>query len=459
MTKKLVSWDDVALALPAVVETHLGATTDTKIATQHTADSSTYVPQVNVSTAAPRAQMTQLFAGSLYANVEPTLYHAFNGWSIFQSEDITNTSGSAWTDKTLPSGVSGGAPAGFVKMVKFKGNYYMQAMASGVAGIYKAAPVANPGTFTWSSPVKTGVTGATIIMTGLACDASYLYWVEYGDPSGGPNLYRSADGTTWTKPLGPVLGARHLHGVFPDPYVPGQIWVTGGDTNPEMYVSPDYGITWAPVTGIVGTSQAYQCVQLSFTPNYVYAGSDASSWSAYRFDRATFTPKWVSPQFHGNIAVPGGAPGRRVTDLVTTGASATVTSATAAFTAADVGATIRTAGQDLIPMGSYIQSVTNSTTVVMTKVSTNTGSGLGATISGELFGQTAYYGAIDPTTGIYYAAALNGGVGGQVGGLFAIYPDGRMTLIETLTDSPDGNMTISGGYIYVRGFRRPTLSL
>jgi hypothetical protein len=53
---------------------------------------------------------------------------------------------------------------------------------------------------------------------------------------------------------------------------------------------------------------------------------------------------------------------RTVTDAVTTNASATLTSATAAFTAADIGASV--AGVN-IPTGTTIQSVSNGTTVTL----------------------------------------------------------------------------------------------
>lgn len=62
---------------------------------------------------------------------------------------------------------------------------------------------------------------------------------------------------------------------------------------------------------------------------------------------------------------------RSVTDGVTTSGSTTVTSATAAFTSADVGKTI---GNTNLPSGSIIQSVTNGTTVVMSQAATATSS-------------------------------------------------------------------------------------
>jgi flagellar hook protein FlgE len=61
------------------------------------------------------------------------------------------------------------------------------------------------------------------------------------------------------------------------------------------------------------------------------------------------------------------------TDGVTTAASTTLTSATAGFTAADVGKTITGAG---IPAGTTIASVTNGTTVVLSQAATATAAGV-----------------------------------------------------------------------------------
>ncbi|MEZ5145347.1 MAG: SdrD B-like domain-containing protein [Acidimicrobiales bacterium] len=69
--------------------------------------------------------------------------------------------------------------------------------------------------------------------------------------------------------------------------------------------------------------------------------------------------------------------GRTVTDGVTTNASTTLTSATAAFTAADVGSLVGGSG---IPAGTRIASVTNATTVVMSAAATATATGVTVSI-------------------------------------------------------------------------------
>ncbi|MGK9270515.1 hypothetical protein KXR83_05880 [Williamsia muralis] len=390
--------------------------------------------------------------------------HAISSFGLSQNENITLMN--SWVDKTLPSGVSA-SNLGLAKMVFFKGNFYLQAMAGGTTpSIYRAAPIANPGTFTWSSALATITeSGASIITSGLATDGDYLYWCSYGDPVGGPRVLRSADGTTWTTTLGPgTFAARHCHGVFPDPFNPGHVWMSCGDGGSAgyFYRSTDHGENWSIVPGALGTNQAYQAVQVSFSETHIYFGPDTTAnWSAFRADRETLTPQWLCPRTHRLVAVPGGLPARHVTDLVTTSGSSTVTSATAAFTALDRGSRIRTKNQPVIPSDTYIASVTNSTTVVLTKTATATSAGWtsGTILGGEHWGVMAYYGAVDPASGIYYFVSINGGVGGNVDGLFALMPNGELTLLEVLSIAPDSVVTIANGRVWVHGFQRPLLAI
>lgn len=96
----------------------------------------------------------------------------------------------------------------------------------------------------------------------------------------------------------------------------------------------------------------------------------------------TASPASIEKQAGGTVtysvkATNTGEVARSVTDGATTNNSTNVTSATANFTAADVGNSIAGVG---IPAGSAIVSVTNSTTVVITSPATATGSGLTLTI-------------------------------------------------------------------------------
>lgn len=79
---------------------------------------------------------------------------------------------------------------------------------------------------------------------------------------------------------------------------------------------------------------------------------------------------------------------RTVTDGATTASSTTVTSATAAFTADDVGATISGGS---IPAGTSISSVTNGTAVVISAAATATATAVSVTISGPRIGTVYDY--------------------------------------------------------------------
>ena len=371
-------------------------------------------------------------------------------------------------NKTLPADCGQSASAmGAAWIIEFKGKAYLSAKnASGVPCIWQSNPVTTAGgDFSWTKVFQTQAdSGALPITCGLACDNSYIYWGDYGDPlasgSPGPRVYRSVDGTTWTSVLGPgSFAARHVHGIFPDPYNTGHVWMTCGDMGSAGYVyqSTDYGATWANVI----STQAWQTVQLSFTPTHIYAGADVGGASlvAWRMDRSERVPRWIARTHHRQMAVPGSAPSRRVTDLVTTAGSTTVTSSSANFSAADVGSRIRTKGISFLPTICYVASITNTTTAVMKQSATYSGSSITAVIEGESWGVASYYGAVDPATGIYYYVSINGSFGGNVDGLFVIYPTGEIALIELLPTSPDCQVVIRNGRVYVSTVNRPLLTV
>jgi hypothetical protein len=100
------------------------------------------------------------------------------------------------------------------------------------------------------------------------------------------------------------------------------------------------------------------------------------------FDNTTAQTRYAS-----NSMVPAtrcsatitGLTSRTVADAVTTSGSATVTSATAAFTSTDVGRSISGTG---IPAGATIASVTNGTTAILSANATATGSSVSITVTG-----------------------------------------------------------------------------
>lgn len=86
---------------------------------------------------------------------------------------------------------------------------------------------------------------------------------------------------------------------------------------------------------------------------------------------------------HRALGIDGLNPGRSVADGVTTAASTTVTSATAAFTPADIGRTIAGAG---IPAGATVAAVGSATSITISAAATATATGVTLTL-GDLTGQ------------------------------------------------------------------------
>jgi hypothetical protein len=103
----------------------------------------------------------------------------------------------------------------------------------------------------------------------------FFYYGEYHSNSTQEpvNIWKSAGKNdawvkTWT-----FEGVRHIHGVFYDDYSDA-IWITTGDSNDEsgIWVTYDDFLT---VKKVVGGAQMYRAVQLLFTQDYIYFGSDA----------------------------------------------------------------------------------------------------------------------------------------------------------------------------------------
>lgn len=88
------------------------------------------------------------------------------------------------------------------------------------------------------------------------------------------------------QPVWSFESVRHVHGVYFDPYAEA-FWVTTGDSDNEAAIwrSDDYFQT---LHKVVGGSQKFRAVQLLFTPDYVYFGSDAPEEPnhIFRMDRS-----------------------------------------------------------------------------------------------------------------------------------------------------------------------------
>ncbi|TDY02689.1 hypothetical protein [Thiohalophilus thiocyanatoxydans] len=80
-------------------------------------------------------------------------------------------------------------------------------------------------------------------------------------------------------------GIRHVHGVFHDPYE-NTLWVTTGDMDHEagIWRTDD---DFCTLRKVAGGSQRFRAVQLLFTNEYIYFGSDAPDEKnyIYRMDR------------------------------------------------------------------------------------------------------------------------------------------------------------------------------
>lgn len=466
MTDRLVSVNDT-FDLPADVSTKLAARVQEPTSIIGAALKTAYVRNKPVTSQRPMEATKQVVSGRGVVGMADN-GNTLLGWNTFGLAQSDNA-GATWIGRNVPADVaSSSASVGKASALKFKGSWYLQALkiSDGLPGIFRAAPVAGAGSFTWSASLLNGAAGSTVFSTAFDCDDQYIYWGEYGDAVGGPSVYRSADGTTWTRVLGPggMAGGRHVHGIAADPYNPGHVYLALGDATSTTYMarSLDYGATWAALPGALGTSQAYQSCQISFDADFIYYAPDTTAgMSMLKVDRATLTPRWGGRQTHRNLAVPGGLPSRKVTDLVTTSGSPVVTSASASFTAADVGSRIRSFGQNFIPIDAYIKSVDSATQVTLYVNATGTSSGLTGVLGGEAWGVMCYYGAVDPATGIYYFVSINGAAGGNVDGLFAYFPDGTITLLNILNTSPDARMFIDNthGVLWVQGFSHPLLSI
>ena len=359
-----------------------------------------------------------------------------------------------------------------VKVIQHGAYLYLQCGTSSNGSTPPAIYRSDPTTISWAKVHDFG-THADTIGTGLSHDASYIYAAEYSSaaqgetpasngPDAGTKIYRSADGTTWTTVLTlPTLsggGVRHCHAVEPDPYNPGHVYATFGDANSctKVMRSTDYGANWAEIVD-GPTMSSFQAVQISFSPKYVWFAGDNVSLAGlpvYVMDRTELVPKWACMNRPNSIAVPSGLPARKITDASFTSGSTQVTSATAAFTAADVGRFIY--GNQQFKDGTYIAAVTNSTTVQMSTTSGNTIASQSLVIGGDEFYAAACYGSVDPASERFYCVAMDPGQGGTVAGLFMLdKPGGTLRLLRRLHFGADNPMYIRGGYLYFAMYRVP----
>lgn len=228
------------------------------------------------------------------------------------SDSWATTAGASWsTNKTLPTSPNAVLYSSVVRMLRFKGKLYLLAKDSvtNLVGVYRCDPAAGNTAFSWSTPVHQMLsTVASALWTCFHADADYLWLGEYGDPTGGPTVWRSADGTTWTQiytEVGQSPAMRHMHAIASDPYAPGDVYMTLGDGNAArtVLVSHDHGDTWS----VLAASATWQAVQISFSSLYVWFAGDSNRGHVWALVRATGALRWVCAGLMKNQAVPAAA--------------------------------------------------------------------------------------------------------------------------------------------------------
>lgn len=355
------------------------------------------------------------------------------------------------------------------KIVYFKGKLYLLVMVGSVMTVWETTPnYAGGATWSWTQRF-TAVAGANdALSTNLSTDGAFLYLGEYGDPAGGPQIYRSADGTTWTSVLGPLSGNRHCHAVEPDPYNAGHVWATFGDGgNKYVMRSTDSGVTWATIIDGVSFGTWAQAVQISFSTNYVWFVSDDISGTVYCIDRSELKVRLATANHITDVPVPAAIPrpaGSSYADGVFTNTSTTVTSATASFVTGDLG---RRIVSSKLPGGEVtIASVTNGTTVVLSKAATSSGT-TGFYLGGSRWPGVPLFGAVDPSTEIMYVNGVdtsNPSVTDEPirAALFVLPAFGSaLQLFQTIPPTNGASrwmVFVYGGFVFYSRWRLPLLS-
>jgi hypothetical protein len=301
--------------------------------------------------------------------------------------------GATWSgSKGVPAGIVSDLGAGTGRALRF-GNYiYLQGKdaATGRCFVYRTPPAAGNTAFSWQTVLKTY--GTALGCPCMNADGSYIYCGEYGDPSGGPRLYRSADGVRWDVVFGPS-SYRHIHYVASDPYHPGHVWMAVGDgVGVTALRSTAYGAagTWS----IAVPGSKTQSVQLSFDPTWVWLGADSAfsnPQTAFVIDRGTLAIQAASTNYHANIPVPQGT-------------------------------------------------------------------------SSDSYYNNAYFGAVDPATGIYYCVTAPGHSKGNTQGMFFIDRAGGTVQLLDPGGTPGTNIRlqhqvfIAAGRVWSGQWYRPLLT-
>lgn len=383
-------------------------------------------------------------AGSALRNTVQLIPQAFNGLQVVgydATADVIFTAGSygggngnfveisSASSDTPVAGTPRSLPATWTyakQCIVFKGNLYLFGATGGLVTVWKTTPTYGSGAnYIWSQVFQASTGSNNVIGSGasVSLDGKWLYFGEYGDAVGGPTLWKTGDGATWSAVWG--RGApgftwpdarrqpRHIHAVAFDPYSDtagngmGDMWMTLGDGGviPQIAKSLDGGVTFVGAIDPIGSNSMYQSVAISFTKNYIYFAADQNYHSVWVYDRAAKKLISGSQSYHGFVPPPlsgARAGGSTFADGVFTSGSAIVTSATAGFTANDVGRYL-TGMYGVTPMqGAFIASVQSGTQATLNVNALSTASAQWFQMANDSYDSQAYMSIVDPVTGIFY---------------------------------------------------------
>lgn len=451
-----------------------------------------------------------------YDKIDDNLFYYYRGNKLLQVEDpstvtlaykpsdyLTNSGGKNFPANSSPIG----------KILRFKDYLYYISQDTSDGNkikVWRTLPQAGDTDFSWTLVHAMGTGVTAIPKCGFDSDDDYIYIGEYGDASYGAKIWRSSDGTNWIQSW-INANSRHVHDIKVDPFT-GFIWATIGDDlangkQNDVWVikSQNQGESW---TNII-TDVNYQGVQISFDKDYVFISADSSKsrGTVFIINKNNNSVCHASTNNHYSIPFPAAQPYSYGT--LTSGATPATSlpsywyklnisvdysafnivtldytqCTTGATTAAEMQTKIRALGGVfsnitvtytnsvyVITSGTkgnasqvrMINAGSNDATVTLKLNAEN-----GATVTdgtSETFDIWAYYGIVDPITGVYYCVTSQPANARARYGLFYL-PEvgGKLQLLDYFPNDPLAfyatEMVIAGGYLYWGGYRRPLLTM